>query len=156
MTTVQLRAPFDAVLTNPCKEHTMTKPHPHAHLMALYAQDAAETDKPWLRWEVKNPASQQWSPLKDNPWWVDTCEYRRKPKTIKVNGFDVPEPLKEAVTGQTVWLALPHSSEYALVCSADSVSWKQLALKRGLFHATKEAAVAHAKAMLGIDPEELT
>ena len=29
--------------------------HKHAALMLQYAQDAAETDKPWKRWEVKIP-----------------------------------------------------------------------------------------------------
>jgi hypothetical protein len=29
-------------------------PHKHAKLMALYAEDAAETDKPWERWEYNN------------------------------------------------------------------------------------------------------
>lgn len=148
------RAQFDAVLTNPCKEHTMTKQHTHAHLMALYAQDAAETDKPWERWEVKNPTSHQWSSLKDNPWWIDTCEYRRKPKTIKVNGFEVPEPLKEVADGATVWLAVCHQEKFVEWYDYwKNESWIELALQRGLLHETKEAAVAHAKAMLGIDPE---
>lgn len=32
----------------------MTKtPHTHAHNMLLYAQDAAETDRPWERWEMR-------------------------------------------------------------------------------------------------------
>ena len=31
----------------------MNQPHPHAASMLLYAQDAAETDKPWECWEFK-------------------------------------------------------------------------------------------------------
>lgn len=148
------RAQFDAVLTRPCKEHTMTTSHPHAHLMALYAQDAAETDKPWLRWEYRLNDFQPWVPLGHNPNWSPSCDYRRKSKTIKVNGFDVPEPLKEITDGATVWLAFCHHEEFAdWYAYTPRSNWLHYCLKRGLIHATKEAAVAHAKAMLGIDPE---
>lgn len=130
----------------------MTTPHPHAHLMALYAQDAAETDKPWERWACRAPGG-AWINLWQHPNWDIGSEYIRKPKTIKANGFDVPAPLKEMPTSGAAWLAIPHAEDYANIYSADGQDWKRLAAKRGLFHATKEAAVAHAKAMLGIDPE---
>ena len=57
--------------------------HRHAELMALYAQDALETDRPWERWEFR-PKS-RWLPflLGDHPLWEEECEYRRKPKTSR-------------------------------------------------------------------------
>jgi len=36
--------------------------HKHADLMALYAQDAQETDKPWLRWEkIQSNGGKKWT-----------------------------------------------------------------------------------------------
>lgn len=54
--------------------------HPHAELMALYAKDAAETDKPWERWEWFDPFLNQWSSLNSFPSWMPTLKYRRKPE----------------------------------------------------------------------------
>lgn len=130
----------------------MTTPHPHAHLMALYAQDAAETDKPWLLWQWRSQPQTPWEDLETNPMWDFTHEYRRKPKTIKVNGFDVPAPVRTALNG-SVWLAAPHAHSYSVEFPILKTDWEMLVLQRGLFHATEKDAVAHAKAMLGIDPE---
>ena len=83
-------------------------------------------------------------------------KYRVKPeepKTIKVNGFDVPEPMREAPAwGASYFSAKPNAEGYY-----NGYSWLDLPLEsrwlqRGLLHTTAEAAVAHAKAMLGIDP----
>lgn len=54
--------------------------HPHAELMALYAKDAAETDKPWERWECFDPSLKDWRSLGSHPTWALTIEYRRKPE----------------------------------------------------------------------------
>lgn len=127
--------------------------HPHAASMLQYAQDAAETDKPWERWEFRNSNHAPWETLVNHPGWMKSHQYRRKPKTIKVNGFDVPEPLKEITDGAIVWLASCHHEKFSDWYNySEDTSWKRRALARGLFHTTKEAAVAHAKAMLGIDP----
>ena len=74
--------------------------------------------------------------------------------TIVVNGFEVPAPIscppkKEA----NYYAASVMDEEYydLLWWCGDSID--RLALERGLAHTTEEAAVAHAKAMLGIDPE---
>lgn len=55
--------------------------HVHAELMAQYAQDAMETDKPWKRWELRCSSINIWSPCDFAMLWHDTWEYRRKPKT---------------------------------------------------------------------------
>jgi len=71
--------------------------HKHSSLMLLYAQDAMETDKPWERWEFKDEDN-NWSCFSDDlfehrPGWYEDVEYRRKPQTININGFNVPEPV---------------------------------------------------------------
>jgi hypothetical protein len=50
--------------------------HPHADLMALYAQDAAETETPWDRWE--QDFGMGWEPLFGSPMWNTASAFRRK------------------------------------------------------------------------------
>lgn len=56
--------------------------HIHAELMAQYAQDAMETDKPWKRWECKECEfnSFMWRAVSGNPTWKENYKYRRKHK----------------------------------------------------------------------------
>ena len=62
--------------------------HKHAALMLQYAQDAAETDRPWERWEVRIAANVQpnavFERMSFHPQWDTNNEYRRKPQIIKV------------------------------------------------------------------------
>jgi hypothetical protein len=52
--------------------------HKHAELMKLYAEDAAETNTPWERWEAE--VGRGWSGLVDHPLWSEKSKYRRKPE----------------------------------------------------------------------------
>ena len=62
---------------------TITKPHPHAHLMALYAQDAAETETPWERWECRKIGDEKWETfVMPQPSWRTDYQYRRKPVPV--------------------------------------------------------------------------
>ena len=71
----------------------MNKPHKHAQLMLQYAQDAAETDRPWERWEVL--VADKWVG-NGGPMMFDAdIEYRRKPSVIVINGIEVPEPMRK-------------------------------------------------------------
>jgi hypothetical protein len=56
--------------------------HKHAALMAQYAQDAAETDTPWERWEWKR-CDNKWCQMSVNPGWATDYDYRRKPDSQK-------------------------------------------------------------------------
>ena len=58
--------------------------HKHAELMAQYAQDAMETNKPWERWEIKHSRTEEWRQCNNNPPWQVDMEYRRKPQKIKM------------------------------------------------------------------------
>lgn len=74
-------------------------------------------------------------------------------KTIKVNGFDVPAPMSEApMIGDEYFT--PQTGYEVFYCKN---SWRgdkfdSRFLSRGLIHSTESAAIAHAKAMLGINP----
>ena len=130
--------------------------HKHAALMMQYAQDAAETDKPWLRWEYNSPGHDDgWEPFTStHPSWMENMEYRRKPRTMTYT-VTIPEPMREAPKD---------GNEYYVPCQFapalfGSFEWyngdlDKLYLKRGLCFATKEDAIAAAKAMMPIKGEE--
>ena len=129
--------------------------HVHAALMLQYAQDAAETDKPWERWEGSDDSGDSWQEFTDDerPVWDESWIYRRKPRTIKVNGFDVPDPMQTHPEKHAQFWIVDLTSEEctcSLVWRGDSFDMR--ALSRGLIHSTKEAAAKHAMAMCGIDP----
>jgi hypothetical protein len=128
----------------------MTK-HIHAESMALYAQDALTADKPWKLWEFKDIQDSSWNDMIDHPTWCIDALYRRKPKTININGFEVPQPVREPFLNN--W-------EIYYVTDISNVKDGYLnsrwtndlsdhsRLKAGLIHLTKEAAALHSKALL--------
>lgn len=74
-------------------------------------------------------------------------------KTIKVNGFDVPAPMGEAPDGGSEYFVIDILSDSLVSsieweCDDKDSQW----LSRGIIHSTESAAITHAKAMLGIDP----
>ena len=126
--------------------------HKHAALMLQYAQDAMETDKPWERWEYNIPKEgvAVWYPfITTHPAWLPEGEYRRKPRTLTYT-VTIPEPMREAPEiGTVYWLAELDFVE----AFASRFEWKgdmadMLWLKRGLCFATREDAIAAAKAMM--------
>lgn len=82
-----------------------------------------------------------------------TCPecWKIKPKTININGFEVPEPCREPLEyGTMYWIPMVTSIGRTL-----SVCFKYLGgefdiyrLNQGLIHLTQEAAIAHAEALL--------
>lgn len=86
----------------------------------------------------------------------DDIVFRRKPATRVINGFTVPAPLTTMNKGDEYYTASVTSDGWTgslpIEYSADEVD--ALWLSRGLCFATREAAIANAKAMCGINPEE--
>ena len=83
--------------------------HIHAEMMAQYAKDAMETDKPWDRWEFAIYSTGPWEALYNSPCWIGSLNYRRKPRTIRIGKYDVPEPVRDRdlfKEGQDYWM--PH------------------------------------------------
>ena len=127
--------------------------HKHAALMQKYAQDWAETEEPWKRWEVAAPGDKFVS-LSSHPHWNEQLKYRRKPRTMTYT-VTIPEPLREAPeTGSWYWLAETASDDFTSRVEWEGDDCDHSWLKRGLCFATKEDAVAAAKAMLPIKGEE--
>ncbi len=121
--------------------------HVHAELMAQYAEDARETSRPWERWQHSAPG--KWRDCAGHPQFDEEVQYRRKPRTITINGREVPEPMREAAKrGKGYFIAVPTRndlySEETWRGDEMDICW----LSRGLCHSTKEAALAHAEALL--------
>ena len=119
--------------------------HIHAAAMAEYAKDATETDKPWERWEVSFQ-NREYTPLEGHPLWYVCTKYRRKPKSILINGYEVPEPHRTPLKYDEVYWTL------SLVRGATSAHWQDDGidsdyLENGFIHLTKEAAEKHFNAL---------
>ena len=128
------------------------KAHPLAELMLQYAQDALESETPWESWEFCWNNNNLWLSCTEHPLWSSSqLVYRKKPKTININGFEVPEPLREVPIENKVCYVVNLADPVKIVNCVDSKAYfcflKQT-LEKGLVHSTAEAAELHAKALL--------
>ena len=126
--------------------------HVHAELMAEYAKDAAKSTEPWKDWEMTDLFDATfWVSCTGNPGWISVLNYRRKPKTVTINGIVVNKGLTEAKYDTLVYIpALDLPKKYIAIRFEDTY---QRSLERGLVHATKEDAIAMADAMLAFSHE---
>ncbi len=123
--------------------------HIHAHAIALYALDALETETPWERWGSRAQGDQSEFKPELGPLVFNECrEYRRIGKTIQIGGIAVPEPMRtEPAEGIEYWVPnfyqinLPTPWAWIKGCGH---------IKLGIAHATREGAVAHAKALVAV------
>ena len=122
--------------------------HKHCELMKQYAEDAAETDKPYERWEFKDCVDKEWAPCGDSPRWHAELQYRRKPRTLTYT-ITIPEPLRKPLEqDEHYYVAQPLCrSLYTRDVWTDHET-DHLRLQRGLLFATPEDAAEAAKAML--------
>ena len=126
--------------------------HKHAALMLQYAQDAAETDKPWERWEFE-VKSGVWCNLSEHPAWLKNKNYRRKPQVIRVGRHEFPEPITEVPEEGTVYWTIEvdgwngfYVEHYKWLQNGEDES----CIRQGLIHLTEEAAQAHADVLNAI------
>ena len=84
---------------------------------------------------------------------LPVLKYRLKPRTI-TREITHPEPLRESPeNGDELYRAAPEiSSRYDLVLWL-GVYYHSKWLRDGLLHSTKEAAIAHGKALAGVSDE---
>lgn len=112
--------------------------------------DNVENGKDWYKGlECKN--------LSNRPNWEDVVDhhdwFKLAPRTHEVSGFTVPAPEVEALALDDVYfIGEPSSVDWHTEYTWYKDNSDKRFLERGLVHLTKEAAVANAKAMLGIDP----
>lgn len=125
--------------------------HIHAELMAQYAEDARESKRPWERWEFFSKTDHTWKTAITHLAWFESYKYRRKTGgiTITINGREVPEPMREAPDlGGKCYLAAIDTEYMFCLLTWGNGDLERRWLSRGLIHSTKEAAIAHAEALL--------
>jgi hypothetical protein len=72
-----------------------------------------------------------------------------KPKTININGFEVPEPVRKPLdNGESYYLAGITKIDSDCVATWHNNLCDYNWLQKGLIHLTKEAAILHTKALL--------
>jgi len=134
------------------------KPHKHWKEIAQYAQDAAETEKPWERWQYKSIYDADWIDGKVDFAFYQGWEYRRKPRFILINGIEVPEPMREKPEfGASYWI--PDIWDTSGRLSSSEMTWEDHETDNdwfftGICHLTREAAELHAKALLSFTKKE--
>lgn len=125
--------------------------HKHAALMLQYAQDAAETDTPWERWEFKTDGN-TWVELSKNPSWFEDRKYRRKPQVIRVGRHAFPKPISNQPLHGTRYFFisgigacfLPRSDTWT------GADYDANRLTGNRIHLSKDAAQAHADVLNAI------
>lgn len=122
--------------------------HIHAELMAQYAEDAKQYDKPWELWQ--HGVGETWTRCTCHPGWNTVNSYRRKPRTVKIGDIEVPEPCKSALEyGQDYYVPL------LTTAGASLRTWNgdkhdAYVLKSNLVHLDFQSAEIHAKALIEI------
>lgn len=123
--------------------------HPHADLIMKYAEIAQYDAEPWEHFEYY--AAVGWVECSPLMSFNETVEYRLKPRTININGFEVPEPLRHEPSDGTDYYVIDMSEVSEMKWTSD-VSEHQW-LKAGIIHLTREAAEKHLEALLSFTKE---
>lgn len=123
--------------------------HIHAELMAQYAEDAKQYDKPWELWQYGDQDG--WVDCANHPSWHPDGIYRRKLRTIKIGGIEVPEPCKTPLEcGQEYFVPLLTTAGASRLRIWDGDEQDVLALESNLVHLDRESAALHAKALIEV------
>ena len=95
----------------------------------------------------------EWVEIGPSHSWSELNEYRVKPKMIKCGEHEFPEPMRIAPEyGTDYWIPAINDSDntFAVRYNWGNNLMSIRRLKRGLVHATKEAAEAHARALISL------
>jgi hypothetical protein len=93
---------------------------------------------------------------KGAPAFHDAHTFRIKPKTININGYEVPEPCRGPFKlGELYWCVCLDFGSFVLEHEWDGGAVDLELLEKGLIHKTKEAGTAHAKALLSFTTKEI-
>lgn len=124
--------------------------HIHADLIMKYAEIAQRDSKPWTYFQVSDD-SVKWINCTQEIQFLSKNNYRLKPRTININGFEVTEPLMLApVLGtECYFIRTPYIERESYI--GGDIDTKLL--KAGLIHTTRENAEKHLEALLSFTKE---
>ena len=99
--------------------------HIHAELMAQYAEDAKQYDRPWEMWQHGD--HEDWVGCTTHPSWHKGHSYRRKPRSTVVGEHVNAEILRAIADGKKVQYRKFHPLGWEPLQNADTVQcWKLL------------------------------
>lgn len=127
-----------------------TKPHPYAHILTAIGQGLnVQWQNSFGEWHEQD-YNITLSEISQEHYPPD--RYRVAPRTLTINGHEVPEPLRELPGDGLVYYIHIEPGDIDCMAQAISVDYYKEALpvllKMGLLHRTREAALAHAKALI--------
>ena len=124
----------------------MTKPHKHKDLIIAWAN--GETIQCW------NNELQAWRDL-CQPSFNSDVKFRVKPKTISINGIEVPAPVTDKLELHQSYFT-PSLMDFSFynpsVWSNSELDNDNL--RRGIVHLSEKAAIQHSKALLSFTVKE--
>lgn len=125
--------------------------HPHAESIMLFAQQALESQTPWLFWEFSHNNGKTWKPCEECPLWDENTLYRQRSPKIQVGDVMVNRPIDTPPEiGTTIFVAditspfMCYRTQWTGTYSNSNTEM----LKRGLVHLTQESAIEHSKALI--------
>ncbi len=124
----------------------------HHDEILQYAEDVINNPvDPWLCWEFITFDESDWRQCDAHPRWFIDVKYRRKPKTIRIGEFDVPEPIRMAPC-EIVRCFYPEIGQNPKVGSVlySANTWHNKLIEYGLLHLSQESAQAHLDALLSL------
>lgn len=128
--------------------------HPHAELMAQYAEVAKTNPKPWEEFQAFGTGSQKWLTCTSMLSFEEGIQYRRKPKTKLIHGVEVPDITFTPNEGDFICVPSPCFDGFISTPKFYNDKHGEHHVKHNLCYPDteegKQAAILHAKAMLGI------
>ena len=119
--------------------------HPHAELMAQYAEDAKTSPHPWTQWEFEDNVG--WAELRGHPLWNPFVKYRRKRDVIKAGEYEFPKPHSTKIAcGRRYWYVSigPGAGFRAHQDRWEDALVDNQRLRTGLIHMSQQGAEEHA------------
>ena len=95
--------------------------------------------------------SKWWRHHADDPDWTQADDWRIRPRTIRIGEIDVQEPVRSVTSmtyGGKYWTFSILEDDFVTDFIWENDKSDLSMLKAGLVHLTKEAAIAHAKALI--------
>ena len=113
--------------------------------MAQYAEDAKQHDEPWELWQYH--VSGTWENCENHPGWFTDHHYRRKPRTIQIGDYEVPQPCKASLKYKEEYFVPNVASAGAHRCVWTHSYLDLYALESNLVHLDRRSAALQAKAL---------
>jgi hypothetical protein len=133
-------------------EKIESKGHKWAHLMMAVAEEAKVSETPWDIIQYLNDDG-AWHDQTRIPGFYNNIEYRIKPRTININGYEVPEPLRSFKDVDCVFVVDVVSGDIEIWnCNFKALEDQ---LSNGVIQETSKGAEQYLKAILSFTKQKI-